>query len=533
MRSCKQDTISFILLILILSLGIFGCKSNNQEVDGQLPLAGINTAWQDFSPFSTSLPFTNVIKTSGGWLQSDFQTDSNGYPLNLENGHIAELEIFRFSDGHFPTGEYLLTWEGKGSIKLSTGNRTYNFSRDDESSQIILIDSINKNGFTLSIEQTDETNPIRDLKLNLPGYHNSLQIWTKEYINSLKPYDVIRFMWGSGVWCITDTIVDWNQRRKLSYFHWPAGDHSIGIPYEAMIELCNRSGNDLWICVPHLASIDYLTEAAALFRDHLNPGLKCWIEYSNEHWLDIDFFTIPPNNYLKEEVNNYNAKNTDENLTVSELYGIKSVHLFEVFNHVFAEKNQTKRLVNVICGNTADHKPLLEAANQIQQLGKMDLVDAFGVGPYFRPYLGINDHFTPALDKGWDSIFYSVTKTVDDMFDTNGYVGKELYANALLAKKYDKALVAYEGGQHYTVWGGIRADIIAPLNRRPEMYDVYMKFLDGWGNLPNASTFTFFAAYSYFNREEAFGLSEYYNQPMLETPKRKAVLDWIDKNKNN
>ncbi|MFP4283834.1 MAG: hypothetical protein ACLFU2_14525, partial [Opitutales bacterium] len=133
-----------------------------------------------------------------------------------------------------------------------------------------------------------------------------------------------------------------------------------------------------------------------------------------------------------------------------------------------------------------------------------------------------------ALDQGWDAIFESVHRTVDEMFDPSTNVGSELHANAELAVKYNKPLVAYEAGQHYTTWTNTPSHIIAAMNRRPEMYGVYQSFIEQWFELPNAGTLTLFMLTSLYNDYEAFGLREYYNQPLSELHKRRAVIDWLE-----
>lgn len=56
------------------------------------------------------------------------------------------------------------------------------------------------------------------------------------------------------------------------------------LPYEWMIDLCNRTGHDMWVCVPTFSDEEYWTELAKLINTRLDPNLRCYVEYSNETW---------------------------------------------------------------------------------------------------------------------------------------------------------------------------------------------------------------------------------------------------------
>lgn len=500
-------------------------------VEGRtLPAVGINAGWQDFSVLSTSIPFTNVMKVGTPWQGYDGETDENGYPLEIPEGREVMTQIFSQSQRHYPLGDYTLMWEGSGHIQVRTAGKRFVFTSGDKKVQTLSIEEASDYGIQLILSMVPRDDPIRNIRLYLPGYGPEDGIWTREYIADSEPFGLFRFCWGSGVWSFTE-IENWEDRRHLGYHHWIEGDLEFGIPYEAMIELANRSGNDLWICVPHRANDTFIRNLAILVRDNLDPELRFWLEYTNEHWLDIEIFKIPPNDYFQEVI----ARNADDpgymGMTVPRLYALMAMNVFEIFTEVFEETGEMDRLVRVLSGHTTDAHILEEATSEFVRFDKMDLVDALAVGPYFRNGEEEVDHFLPALDQGWEAIFESVHRTVQEMFDPTTQVGSGLHANAELAVKYGKPLVAYEAGQHYTTWTNTPAGIIAPMNRRPEMYGVYQAFLDGWFSLPNASTITLFLLSSLYNNEEAFGLREYYDQPESELHKRRAALDWIEEHR--
>jgi hypothetical protein len=51
-----------------------------------------------------------------------------------------------------------------------------------------------------------------------------------------------------------------------------------------MVDLANRLALDSWICIPHLADDNYVTETARFFRRNLRTDVKIYVELSNEVW---------------------------------------------------------------------------------------------------------------------------------------------------------------------------------------------------------------------------------------------------------
>ncbi len=58
------------------------------------------------------------------------------------------------------------------------------------------------------------------------------------------------------------------------------------IAWEWMIRLCNINHSHMWVCIPTGATPAYCEELAKLIRDNLDPGLKVYVEWSNETWND-------------------------------------------------------------------------------------------------------------------------------------------------------------------------------------------------------------------------------------------------------
>jgi regulation of enolase protein 1 (concanavalin A-like superfamily) len=94
-----------------------------------------------------------------------------------------------------------------------------------------------------------------------------------------------------------NTQQNWSDRILPSNAHFTAG-----LPWEDVVRLANETGKDIWINIPQGATNVYLTNLAELLKygsdgvnsytspqanpvyPGLNPGIRVYIEYSNEVW---------------------------------------------------------------------------------------------------------------------------------------------------------------------------------------------------------------------------------------------------------
>ncbi len=57
-----------------------------------------------------------------------------------------------------------------------------------------------------------------------------------------------------------------------------------GLPYEVIVALINETKANVWVNIPHNASIDYVTDISKYFNDTLNKNSQIFLELSNEVW---------------------------------------------------------------------------------------------------------------------------------------------------------------------------------------------------------------------------------------------------------
>ena len=503
--------------ILVLFLVVISSLAQAQLTQADLPRSGMNVKWQDFNYFTSSLPFTDAIKHGSNWYENPgFPVDEQGYPTQLSSGQEARMFIF-LETTHYPTGDYTFTWEGEGEMSVQTCGETYSFDPASEKRQTITVNDNCESGIQLTITATNTDDHIRNLHLYLPGHDENSGYWTDHFVEYVANFGLVRFAWGSGMYA---PIVNWEERRMLGDMHWIAGDVSdIGVPYEAMIALANQAQVDIWVSVPPRASDDYERTMAQMFRDNLNDNLRLWIEWGNEQW-NCGEWGYEGCNYIYEQLESIN----DPEVDAPHIYGRETVLTTDNFIQIFEETGERHRLVNVLGAQADNAWQLQSAVDEIVRLEKMDNIDVMSVGPYFRQYEEF-DPITPAIDQGMDAVFSAVDQLLDNLFDPSSVAGGELHANFAVAQEHNKPMVAYEGGQHFVSWIGMSDEMVADINRDARMYQVYRDYFDGWDEIGGA-TFVHYGSYGMYDRGEAFGMKEYYNQPLEENHKLRAALDW-------
>ena len=308
----------------------------------------LNGEWFAFdnNDFGTKFDYTqNPGQFVNGYPQSlGTSTDPNAtnnhgpflrallFGTNINNNSVRPPE-WPFHD-NLAKGRYVVEWIGTADIRLksgtiqlaeSTGNAATGSFTNGRRVYIC-------NGAPESLEIRALTGALTDLKVWLPVQDDPATPGNESLTGTLEDqlfhplflqriadanWSFIRFMdWGR---TNSSPQQDWADRRLPNHIFQagvisgrspleplttlPIDDRrETGVAYEHMIALCNATNKNLWINVPHLATADYMTKLAQLIRfgsngvnpfttptvspafPPLNPGLKVYVEYSNEIW---------------------------------------------------------------------------------------------------------------------------------------------------------------------------------------------------------------------------------------------------------
>lgn len=333
-------------------------------------------------------------------------------------------------------------------------------------------------------------------------YLVNTNIWSSVFLDEVSMYVLLRFMdWGG---TNNSDDVYWSDRKlpesPENYWAWggePGGD---GMAYEWMIDLCNRTDKNMWVCVPHRADANYFTQLATLIKNRLKPTLKVYVEYSNETWN----YGFSQAQYCEDQGVAYGLPGINQWYQAGAYSIWQSLKIFKAFQDVFGSQ-MSSRVVRV-CAFSGNF--------DIFDQGYNNVVNSSTWNPYGQGA----DIFAcaPYVGSGLDGASSSIqTEFHNAIISTlNDYV----IPAKNIANKYGKPLCCYEGGQHLLN----NADV---WSRNPAIYNEYIYMLSQWN-----SYFTLFAHYANcgsFSSGGAWGAKEYTGQSLSSAHKFRALKDWI------
>lgn len=120
------------------------------------------------------------------------------------------------------------------------------------------------------------------------AYWNTGNVWAQSYLN---------FHTGLGIKVIramdltaasNNYETNWSERSladRINYHNeWSVAGAQAYPPYEVLCDLAARLNCDLWLCVPHRATDDYIANLATVLAANKPAGHKIYIELGNEVW---------------------------------------------------------------------------------------------------------------------------------------------------------------------------------------------------------------------------------------------------------
>lgn len=475
---------------------------------------GINLAGP--CDWNAELPFVDVFKMARTWVSQRpgapwgsgpaLDLDEHGWIKSLAPGCSADALMCTIERGHYPRGEYVCLYQGEGSIEF--------FGADVVSrrkGRIAFSPRSDADGFCLSITATDPEGKgdyIRDIHVVMPGFEASFRSdpFNPAFLALWKGMNTIRFM----DWMLTNnsTQAEWADRPKLDDYVWTKN----GIPVEIMVDLANRLGVNPWFCMPHLATDGYVSSFASLVSGSLAPGLKAYVEYSNEIWN----FQFEQTHYCLDRGRSLALSSDDFQATL--FYSSRrSVEIFALWEAAFGGHGRLVRVMASQAANTwvSDQKLSFEDAYR--------RCDALAIAPYFG--LSVSDSSNPSVSQvaGW-----SEDKVLDFLSATSIPVAiRYMRTSKTTADAYGLQLIAYEGGQHAVgILGGENnarvTGLFTSANRSERMGDLYRSYLDAWMG-SGGGLFAIFSSVGAWSKYGSWSLIEYLDD---DTPKYRAVLRW-------
>jgi hypothetical protein len=486
----------------------------------------------DYTP---STVFLDVFQTARDWIPQDvvggpwdnghaINVDSDGWVTSLDAGQAVATLMMTDDFGVYPTGQYICLYDGVGTIEFEA-EASVAWSTPGRMG----VDITPAGGSTrLRITATDPDDYIRNIRLILPGFENTYEdlIFHPDFLSSISAFDVLRFTKWGGI--VESEVTTWSDRTTLNSFSQARQDGpNAGVSMERMIDLANKNLSDAWICIPHLADDDYVTNAAALIRDRLDPRLRVYVEYSNEIW-NSQFMA---SDYCKAQGLALGLSTNDFEAQLR-FYSQRSQEIFDIFTTAFTAAPD--RLVRVAAGQGSNPwvgTTIMDwdgAQGMEDEATTSDRFDYYASAPYFGGYLGN----LPQADTTRSMSVTDLLAACDaDSLAVNG-LGGSTETNALNAADRGISLIAYEGGQHLVGVGAAKdyndlTDLFIDANRDMGMRDIYADDMRRWA-ASGGGLFVSFSHISNYSKHGSWGLLEAQDQDTNTAPKWLGLMDWVD-----
>ncbi|MEW5837426.1 MAG: hypothetical protein AB1717_01140 [Pseudomonadota bacterium] len=511
--------------------------------------------------FSSELPFVNHMRMARPWFSASSTTFQDNRPLQLDlNGNVLSLEPGQFARTVVFTGTPADPGlAGKGFHLFYKGQGRLSYNNVDVLSQspghdVIRLRTISGSDTELTaiitIEQTDIADPVRDLRLVLPGgicVKNPLQrvkgvndcppdeflafsrhdqdiLFNPEFLQRIQSYRSLRFM-------------DWmrtNNSTQTSFDKRPLPQHQFwstesGVPLEVMIALVNLMDMDPWFNIPHLANDDYVRAFATLVDQDMEPGRRAYIEYSNEVWNGLFTQTgYATKKGIQLGLNILDNGQIDDATGMVRFYSRRAQRIFDLFSEVMGGSDRIRRVM-------ATQAVVPYFTEEILKFGKArSKTDVFAIAPYFGDTIVDQTKRDELLSLGVDGVFDWLQNDNNAVLDFGSLpsIDRVILNQLQVLRQFGIPLTSYEGGQHFLAAGSLSNDaelnnLMDALNRDPRMKSIYLAYLKKW----RKRTGEVFHHYVHTDRWSVFGrwgALEFPSQKLKDAPKFNALMTYIE-----
>lgn len=498
-------------LLQLLAIAAAPACATHATPPAGLPRLGTNL--DPISDWGTMLPFTDVFKTSRPWISGNLATwqwddgrpldlDARGWVRSLLPNQVARtLMLVEDVTLHVGAGRYVVTYDGSGELWYENQATLVSHAPGRD---VIDVHAHANGGIFLSVVATSPSNPLRNVRVVPEADAASPEppTFTDEFLARLEPYGVLRFM-------------DWGMTNGSPLAHW--GDRPVpadarwstekGVPIEVMVDLANATCAEPWFCVPHLADDAYVRAMAELIHARLAPGLRVWIEHSNETWNG----GFPQAWHVQDE-GLAAGLSKDAWQAGWFWHARRSVRIFEIFSEVFAGGRPLVRVMGGFQTVPWGNEQALSFEDAYLE------TDVLAIAPYFGHEWG--------TDRLAETRGMNATQLVNALRSQSLPWVLDLAAeNRALADSYGVGLVAYEGGHHLNApqlgWNDPVHALFHQAARSPAMGALYADYLASWRAIAGG-TFVNFTLCGRFTQWGCWSLLEWITQ--ASTPREQALV---------
>ena len=462
-------------------------------------LAGVND-------WSVQQPFLDVMKTArpwiahlpgqwGGWdyerIRRGGYLDTQGWPRALPPGTTALATLVLTdlpADAQGVAGRYVLTHAGRGTLKIEGRARLIRSTPG----RMVCDYTPGPGSVLLTITAIAPSDPIHDIRIlreDRLALADAGRIFNPDWLDRIRGARGLRFM----DWMATNgsALAHARDRPRPDDFSWaPAG-----VPMEVMIALANTLGAEPWFTLPHLADDDLVREMAELARDGLKPGLRAWVEYSNEVWN----WQFPQAAWAEDQ----GRARWGREHTWVQFYALRAAEVADIWAATFGDPDRLVRVISTQTGWRGLEDQILDAPLVLAEgrAPPAQSFDAYAVTGYFSAGLGSDEK--AGMVRGWlagdDQTALDLAtrelrdgsvsgNTGDTLADLTGRIWPH---HARVARRHGLRLVMYEGGTHVVGLGAQIDDaaltgFFTRLNYSPQMGALYAELLRAWSGISDA-----------------------------------------------
>lgn len=503
-----------IATLAIAAASVFGISAarlnvNKKTITKANAKLGINLAGVAY--WASEFPFVDLFKQSGEWFvegkEHAFVLDADGWITQLPLGMVASTMVSVFEGEHFPSGDYVILYEGEGVIKAPN-----HLHKSAQAGRLVVNINAKKGHFKLEISKINPQNYIKNIRI-VPIAHEKTYLqnrWSPAFLARWHGVACLRFM--DFMQTNNSPKAIWADRAKPTDARF-----SKGVPLEWMVDLANQLNCDAWFCMPHKADDDYIKQAALYVKEQLKPQLRAWVEHSNEVW----------NGGFQQHHDSAKAgmqlKFSDKPWEAALRYhAYRSVQIFKIWTDVF---QNNERLVRVLASQAATayvSEQIVSFQNAVSH------ADVLAIAPYVSFMIG------PTDNNGLDDKTVSQWN-LNQLFE---HINKVALPESIqwiknskkVADAYGLKLVAYEAGQHLVGVGGGENneklnDLFYRANADVRMGDIYTKSLMAWAQIGGDLTCSYHSVGTW-SRWGSWGLLQRYDDVIANSPKFKATIQW-------
>lgn len=480
---------------------------------------GIN--FSGIAYWASELPFADLMHQAGEWVSQPrsgnwgtgpkLMLDKDGWVTKLEKGCYVTKILCAGGEVNYPSGTYVMLYEGEGKIELLAPIGL--IRKTGEGRLEIDVDS-KKGMFAINIIAINPQNHLRNIRVIAPGLESHYQTnpWHPAFLKRWAGVACVRVM--DMMATNHSTQMDWQNRPKpkdISYAE-------KGVPVELLVDLANRLDTDVWFCIPHLATDDYVEQFATIVKNSLKPNLHAWVELSNEVWnggFDQHVSATEQGQALKLSQNVWEG---------AFLYHAKrSVEIFKIWETIFAGQ---ERLVSVIASQASNAWLSFQLLKAPEVLAHADVL---AIAPYIAMNVPIHaEGGVLSADKvaRWnlDQVFAYINTVA--LPDAKRWIDE----NKQIADAYGVKLVAYEAGQHLVGVAGAEkndklTNLLMQANQDARMGEVYTQYLKHW-QTAGGDLMCLFNSTEKWSSHGSWGMLQNYDDNAADSPKFKAAIDW-------